>query len=742
MDTTNLKAWLPFDESATEDKLGNEWTTYGNPAIDETNAVSGKALQLDGASYLQNNSVATEIGDDIWTIHWRATASASGERFFFGTFNANYGTSGTGQNKWVAVKWNNGNPMITLYSNDTVAGVSLNQNQEYHYALSYDGTNLRLFIDGELKITKAANIKLGGNFRIGIDPSRNVSSAYFNGTIDEFIILKGKAWLNSTDVAMGLNGQSDFDFDADIERKLNNRVEFTADIERRVWKKWWYINPGDTDDLIVTSTILTNLPATQSKSGTAFWQNQNVKCFDIPVTDEIWIKFDVYFNGSQRWRAFNGGTNGTTGIAAQTSGALTFFANNRSVQQPTGICNKNALQTFLLHMVSGSTDGLVEAWADGTKLYAYTGDINHGEDFADIYLQSDGAGTFFSNVLISNIEPITTENDILFSSKADLERVLTQSSWSYIPGLRVWLPFNTSVTEDLCGNEWVSRDNPTIDDANAVNYKALQTGDWFSMDAAMLSMKGGFTLGGTDFTVCGWVNISSSHGDAHQVFALFDRDRTQNGSIYLQRDYYSANFSLHCLGESSSAIPFNLNENIYFEVDYSHSEGKVRLFLNGKLKAELDKEVPRTRFPEFVINNGFWSAAHIYGSMDEFQVFEGTELHTEEFTPPSANDYITLQPKPFQLYCRNRTQNYKQSQNCSQIYCLHRRNRLLRRNAARSFAGRDNFHNRSGIFYFRNQQLLWQFPMEDNNRTRNFGNVARRLWFLCQQRQVVFLGRT
>ena len=55
-------------------------------------------------------------------------------------------------------------------------------------------------------------------------------------------------------------------------------------------------------------------------------------------------------------------------------------------------------------MKSGSTDGVVEAWVDGEKIYSYTGDVNHGQDFADIYLQSDGAGTFFSNVIISNCE--------------------------------------------------------------------------------------------------------------------------------------------------------------------------------------------------------------------------------------------------------------------------------------------------------------------------------------------------
>ncbi|MBR0290032.1 MAG: hypothetical protein IJQ82_13740, partial [Selenomonadaceae bacterium] len=114
------------------------------------------------------------------------------------------------------------------------------------------------------------------------------------------------------------------------------------------------------------------------------------------------MKFDVYFNGSNRWRAYNGGANGTTGITAQTNGDLSFFSNDTNVQQPTSICQTNQLQTVLLHMISGATTGIIEAWVDGEKIYTYTGDVNHGEDFEDLYLQSDGSGTFFSNVIISN----------------------------------------------------------------------------------------------------------------------------------------------------------------------------------------------------------------------------------------------------------------------------------------------------------------------------------------------------
>ena len=187
---------------------------------------------------------------------------------------------------------------------------------------------------------------------------------------------------------------------------------------------WRYENTGTADSLIVSGTTLTNLPASQSKTGTAFYQTTRAKCFDLPATAEVWMKFDVYFNGSHRWRAYNEGSNGSAGITAQTDGRLGFFVNGIDKGHFDNICIANQLQTVLLHMISGSSDGIVEAWVDGTKIYTYTGDVNHGQDFADIYLQSDGSGTFFSNVIISNAQIGLDENitcyDLVFKPEPEI----------------------------------------------------------------------------------------------------------------------------------------------------------------------------------------------------------------------------------------------------------------------------------------------------------------------------------
>ena len=171
----------------------------------------------------------------------------------------------------------------------------------------------------------------------------------------------------------------------------------TADI-------WRYENAGTATGLTTSGTTLTNLPATKSKTGTAFYQTTRAKCFDLPAAPDIWIQFDVYYNGTNRWRAYNGVGGITAWNRSNTvANALGFFdTNGTQVNYVTGVCKPNTLQTMLLHMQAGTTDGIIEAWVDDVFIYRYTGNVNGGNAFADVFLQSDGSGTFFSSVTISN----------------------------------------------------------------------------------------------------------------------------------------------------------------------------------------------------------------------------------------------------------------------------------------------------------------------------------------------------
>lgn len=146
-----------------------------------------------------------------------------------------------------------------------------------------------------------------------------------------------------------------------------------------------------SEEIGVGLTFLESLDLTMSKTGNAFYQTTLERCFNLPPLPEVWIEFDVYFDGTHRWRAFNGGANGTTGIMAQTSKQLSFLSNGNNVGNFSNVCPANQLRTFRLHMKTGAIDGIIETWVDGEYVYRYVGDVNYGEDFCDIFLQSDGA---------------------------------------------------------------------------------------------------------------------------------------------------------------------------------------------------------------------------------------------------------------------------------------------------------------------------------------------------------------
>lgn len=200
----------------------------------------------------------------------------------------------------------------------------------------------------------------------------------------------------------------------------------------------WKLRDDGTSTGFVGGANFVNVSYSKSVTGIAFYQAERVKSFDIPVSNEIWLKFDVYFDGSNRWRAYNDNSYGTTGVTAQTNGRLSFFSNNGNVGEFSGVCIANQLQTVLLHMISGSTDGVIEAWVDNSLIYTYTGDVNNGEDFADIYLQSDGSGTLFSNVIISNAQIDFAEGHHRDTYDAEI--------WIY-NGLRGWRYFNPGYAE-------------------------------------------------------------------------------------------------------------------------------------------------------------------------------------------------------------------------------------------------------------------------------------------------------
>lgn len=188
-------------------------------------------------------------------------------------------------------------------------------------------------------------------------------------------------------------------FDADVEALVTNEA-FAWSVDEthveRVWAPPGGPYPPNFIDVLVHDR-------------TAFYQTVVTKAFDLPPTYHLWIDFDVYFDGVHSWRA--GNIDSVNGFCGITSGnPLCGFSNGEQVYPTNALLQMSSDYEWtpvLLHLQSGTTDGVLEAWFNGDKVFAYTGNVNDDEPFADPVLQSDGAGTYFSYLLFSTnpLEP-------------------------------------------------------------------------------------------------------------------------------------------------------------------------------------------------------------------------------------------------------------------------------------------------------------------------------------------------
>ncbi len=262
---------------------------------------------------------------------------------------------------------------------------------------------------------------VGNYFRI-LSQGKSLANPGYNADLSNVTI---------TAENLGLNLDGSFSLDFDTCRKLSANVQADFDTLRKVKQLWRYENFG-TADLLSVEGETVQLDDAIFKS--SFFQSATSKCFDIPATDEIWIKFDVFStrydsgSSSYRWRAYNDDPNNSNKVDGICSNgyAINFWSSNSAsniAQSFANVLYLNTLQTILLHMVSGATEGIIEAWLDGNLLYTYTGNVNNGNDFDNFYLQSGNNQISFSNVIISNYQISLNENTTLpFNVDFDLMR--------------------------------------------------------------------------------------------------------------------------------------------------------------------------------------------------------------------------------------------------------------------------------------------------------------------------------
>lgn len=198
--------------------------------------------------------------------------------------------------------------------------------------------------------------------------------------------------------------------------------------------------------------------------------------------------------------------------------------------------------------------------------------------------------------------------------------------------LVAWLPFDDSPTFDWCGNEWTAYGSPTIGADGAISGNALQLDG-----TSYLQKSDGLTLGGQDFTICGWAKVDTSNQQWYQ--GLFAFDNRQLRLICVERRTDRLLISIQ--NSEATVTGLSLTERFHWEIGYTHSNGLWRLFINGTQVYSRTSSLSRTTYSTVLIASNGDSPQPYYwcGSIDEFQIYDGIALHTENFTPPTAEDY-------------------------------------------------------------------------------------------------------
>ena len=291
MNAENLKVWLPFDESTTLDKCGNTWTTYGTPSISDTNAINGKALQLDGSSYLRTENIelgGRDFAIDGW-LYMNSTTPAQAcivllekeqgyPLLHIGKVSTNPKRLSIGVNPAsdVSTERSDSSYLTTMTNTEVV-------NKRVHFELDYHFSEqlLEVYINGA-RACFLRNIvpqfermnftlTLGYFYRTwGSDTDREY---FFKGSLDELRIFDGSVLHTQSftppstaeyeeltppaknislyfDVERVITGFIHANFTADVQRKILSTMTFSADVERRIIAPFEFVAAVEICDVI------------------------------------------------------------------------------------------------------------------------------------------------------------------------------------------------------------------------------------------------------------------------------------------------------------------------------------------------------------------------------------------------------------------------------------------------------------------------------------------------------------
>ena len=231
---------------------------------------------------------------------------------------------------------------------------------------------------------------------------------------------------------------------------------------------------------------------------------------------------------------------------------------------------------------------------------------------------------------------ITDNVPMLWFHSGNFNYGINYSTITYKGGnshLAAYLPFNVSPTADACGNTWTVTGSPAI-----VNGALSLNGDHFDY---LTNSTIADSIGNQPWTVDLWMKLK----DPDTYNCLFgvkatnndtNTDGNLNWSITASSVYFYNNNSV--VSENRVSISPNIKQDDLLHLATTYDGSCLRTFVNGVLKQSVTVSLTvKNIFTLCASIGGFYPSS---GSVSHFRIFKGVALWTENFTPPTAEDYL------------------------------------------------------------------------------------------------------
>lgn len=166
-----------------------------------------------------------------------------------------------------------------------------------------------------------------------------------------------------------------------------------------------YVNPGYIELLDGDTSGAT----VNNGNSLYFYNTKDAYNLNISGCKELYIKLNVVKNAANTRIYVYYGDTGTIGVRLNEDGTYNNW-NYQEKDSPLNLTPKigpliNGCEyEIMIHTKSGTNDGLKEIYFNGILDRSFTGNINNGDAFPGIEIQSDKSSVFFNNIIIADFD--------------------------------------------------------------------------------------------------------------------------------------------------------------------------------------------------------------------------------------------------------------------------------------------------------------------------------------------------